>query len=321
MKTKAILVLAMSLFIALFTTSCGEDSEENITVTGIELDQETLEVEVESTGTLVATLLPSGASGDITWSSSDPSVAFVNNGIVTALKVGTTTVGASHGAFNATCEVTVIAKAIDPGDLPASLKGSNYTIIQIDETSAGAIQDKIVNDCRVDDETKFLYVWDNTFTAGTPSGLNFYGQTEGWVSLVVASVGWSGAGYNVSADAAQVDLTDMYNNPDDYVFHIGMKSAQANSSYLFIFADASAEAKICVGSSDFNDNGAVFPAYTDFPRDNEWHSVEIPATKLRELGLFYNEPFNDKNVFAFLAGGTAGTTIDFDACFFYKKAE
>lgn len=319
MKTKAIFILAMSLVFALFTTSCDEDGDESITVSGIELDQDSLTVEVEASATLMASLLPEGASGDISWSSSDPTVASVNNGVVIGLKEGEATVVAAHGAFTASCEVTVTAKPVDPGDYP-TLNGSNYTIIQIDEASATAIASEIINDCRPDEENKFLYVWDNTFTAGTPSGLNFYGQTEGWVSFVVGSVGWSGAGYNVGSGADMIDMTDMYNNPDDYVFHIGMKSSESNSSYLFIFADGSSEAKVCVGSSAFTDNGITYEPYTDFSRDNEWHSVEIPASKLRELGVFYNAPFNDKNVFAFLAGGTAGTTLDFDACFFYKKA-
>ena len=90
---------------------------------------------------------------------------------------------------------------------------------------------------------------------GTPTGLNYYGQSEGWPSFVVASAGWSGAGYSISADYELIDMTDMYNNPDDYVFHIALKSSQASSSYLFIFADGAAEAKICIGSAAYEDGG------------------------------------------------------------------
>lgn len=319
MKTKALLILAMSLLMGVFFTSC-EDDEGTVDVTGVSLDKSTLEVEVEASATLLATLEPADASGDISWSSSDASVASVTNGVVIGISAGTATVVASHGAFSASCEVTVTPKTVDPSET-ASLNGSNYTIIQIDEASYTAISEKVVNDCRPDDVTKFLYVWDNTFTGATSSGLNFYGQAESWVSLVVGSAGWSGAGYNVGAEAELVDMTDMYNNPDDYVFHIAFKSAQESSSYLLIFADGSAECKICVGSTSFTDNGVTYQPYTDFTRDNEWHAIEIPASKFNELGVFYNEAFNDKNIFAFLAGGTAGTTLDFDAAFFYKKAE
>ncbi|MCW3785772.1 Ig-like domain-containing protein [Plebeiibacterium sediminum] len=319
MKTKALLFMFFGLM-GLLVTSCSSDGggdEPTIEVTGITIDQQTASMEVEASLTLEAALQPAGAEGDIAWSSSDPSVAPVNNGIVTGLKSGSATIVATYGAYTASCEVTVTPKI---GELDASLKGSNYTIIQIGEASFTAIQDKVVNDLRPDDTNKFLYIWDGTFTGGTPTGLNFYEQSEGWPSFVVGSAGWSGAGYSISADYQLIDMTDMYNNPDNYVFHIALKSSQASSSYLFIFADGAAEAKICIGSAAYEDGGVTYEPFADFARDGEWHEIEIPASKFRELGVFYNEPFNDKNVFAFLAGGVQGTTLDYDACFFYKKA-
>jgi len=311
---RTIISTVLFAIMALSFTGCGGD---DIEVTGISLDQATLQVPVESTGALIATLEPEGAKGDVQWSSSDPSVAAVNNGIVTGLKQGTATVAASFGIFSATCEVTVTPKQLDPNNLPASLKGSNYHIIQIDETSYGYIQNKVVNDFRPDDNFKNLWVWEATFLGGTPSGLNFYGMTEGWVSLVVSNVGWSGAGYNVAAGFGDINMTDLYANPNDYVFHIALKSAQPSSSYLFIFTDKTSEAKVCIGSAAIE---GIEP-YMDFTRDNEWHSIEIPVSYLNTLGLFYNAAFSDVNILAFLAGGVQGTTLDMDAVFFYKKAE
>jgi len=322
MKTKAILFSLLLGLTAVFFASCDDDDEGNSTVevAGISLSESTLEIEAESSATLIATLEPEGATGDIEWSSSAPAVASVTNGVVIGISEGEATIVASSGAFSATCAVTVTAKAIDPSETE-SLNGTNYTIIQIDETTYNAISSKVINDCRPNDVDKFLYVWDDTFVGSTSSGTNFYGQAESWVSLVVSNVGWSGAGYNISSEADLVDMTDMYTNPEDYVFHIAFKSAQESTSYLLIFADGTSECKICIGPSPFTDNGVTYEPYADFTRDNEWHAIEIPATKLNELGVFYNEPFNDKNIFSFLAGGTAGTTLDFDAAFFYKKAE
>ncbi len=317
MKTKFLLFAFMSLM-ALTITSCGDDSDDpKVEVSGITIDQQTAEVEVESSLTLEATLQPDGADGSIQWSSSDPSVAPVNEGVVTGLKKGSATIVASYGVYSASCEVTVNAKI---GELAESLKGSNYTIIQLDETSFSAIEDKVINDLRPDDTNKFLYIWDGTFTGGTPTGLNAYGQSEGWPSFIVGGSGWSGAGYAINPTYGQIDMTDMYNNPDDYVFHIALKSSQASSSFLFIFADGTAEAKICIGSAAYEDGGVTYEAYADFTRDGEWHEIEIPASKFRELGVFYNQAFSDVNILAFLAGGVQGTTLDYDACFFYKKA-
>lgn len=316
MKIKAFTLLLLSLSLS-FITSCDKDEETKVEATGIVLDQSELSIEKESTTLLTATLTPSGATGDIEWSSSDPSVAAVVDGIVTALKIGEATVVATHGAFSANCVVTVTPKELDPGDLPESLQGSDYYIVHLDESTSPFIEGKISEDFRPDEVSKFLYVWDDTFSAGTPNGLNFYDQAEGWVSLIVGNVGWSGAGYNVSADYGEIDMTNLYNNPEDYVFHIALKSGQEYSSFMFIFSDGTSEAKIVVGPAPLED---IAPTM-EFPRDNEWHSLEIPVTKLNELGVFYNEPFSDVNIFAFLAGGVQGVTLDLDACFFYKKAK
>lgn len=310
------LFLLIASFLVLFAVSCDK-GDDPVVATGISLNLDSLELEVESSSAIIATIEPSGAEGTITWSSSDPTVAAVNNGIVTALKVGEATVAASSGAFTASCAVTVIPKAIDPNELPASLKGSDYYIIQLDETSYGLIEDKVAEDFRPDDVNKFLYVWDATFEGVASNGLNFYGLAEDWISLVVMNVGWSGAGYNIKAGYGDIDMTNLYDNPDDYVFHIAVKSAQSNTSYLFRFNDGTSEANVVIGSVPIEG----FNPYMDFTRDNEWHEIEIPVTYLKQLGVFYDQPFSDLNVLAFLAGGVQGTTLDMDAVFFYKKAE
>lgn len=83
-------------------------------VTGVTLDPSTLSLTAGSTAaTLTATVLPNNASNKaVTWSSSDLSVATVdNNGVVTPLKAGTATITATtvDGGFTATSVVTVKA--------------------------------------------------------------------------------------------------------------------------------------------------------------------------------------------------------------------
>ncbi|WNJ19293.1 Ig-like domain-containing protein [Pontibacter sp. G13] len=306
--------LFMAAMMVFSFTSC---EEEEILATGIKLDQSELSLEVEASVALEATLEPAGAIGDIEWSSSDPSVAAVNDGVVTGLSLGSATIVATTGAFSATCEVEVTPKEIDPNNLPTSLRGSDYYLIHLDETSAGFIDGKIAHDFRPDDTNKFLYVWENTFSAGNPTGLNSYGLAEGWISLVVGNVGWSGAGFFVGTGYGAIDMTNLFNNPDDYVFHIAVKSAQENTSYALIFNDGTAEARVVIGDVAIEN---VEP-YLNFDRDNEWHEIEIPVSYLQQLGVFYNDSFTDVNVMAMLAGGVAGTTVDMDAMFFYKKAE
>ena len=72
--------------------------EKVIAVTGIALAGKKTEVEVEDTFTVTAVVTPTNATDKtVTWASSDPTVAKVENGKVTALKVGTTEISATAG--------------------------------------------------------------------------------------------------------------------------------------------------------------------------------------------------------------------------------
>ena len=80
-------------------------------VTGVTLDQTTKTLKIGDSFTLTPTIAPADASDKShTWSSSDETVATVSNeGVVTALKAGSTdiTVTTTDGGFTATCAVTV----------------------------------------------------------------------------------------------------------------------------------------------------------------------------------------------------------------------
>ena len=78
--------------------------------TAISLDQNTLSLSVGESATLTPTITPSDANTDtdITWSTSDTSVAAVSNGVVTGIGSGTATITATTAnGKTATCAVTV----------------------------------------------------------------------------------------------------------------------------------------------------------------------------------------------------------------------
>ena len=88
----------------------------HIDPTGITLNKSTASVEVGRTVQLSASLQPTGASGTITWSSSNSAIASVSNGKVTGVAEGNATITATCGSYKATCEVTVTeAKPINYG--------------------------------------------------------------------------------------------------------------------------------------------------------------------------------------------------------------
>lgn len=106
------------------TAVSGENVTASCTITvlprkasSITLDRKTIELEIESTDTLKATVLPQDA-GDksVTWESNNPKIAQVDQeGRVTALSVGTAIITATTNDgtdLTATCQVTVIPKRV-----------------------------------------------------------------------------------------------------------------------------------------------------------------------------------------------------------------
>ena len=84
--------------------------KKTVAVESVELDKSELELAEGESATLVATVKPDDATDKtVTWSSSDPEIATVDGGVVTAVKGGTATITASAGDKTATCAVTVKA--------------------------------------------------------------------------------------------------------------------------------------------------------------------------------------------------------------------
>ena len=96
-----ILVAALTVF----TCAC------NLLSPGITLSQKSIELIVGDEFRLTAS-----GSGTVTWSSSDESVATVEDGLVTAIAAGEATVSASRGNATASCAVTVVSEEDVPGD-------------------------------------------------------------------------------------------------------------------------------------------------------------------------------------------------------------
>ncbi len=100
-----------------YTDTCTV-SFANYPVTGITLDKDKLDLVVGTNETLSATVQPTGTAGvgdasikDIIWTSSNPTVAGVENGVVIPVDFGTTIIKATtvDGGFAASCTVNVKA--------------------------------------------------------------------------------------------------------------------------------------------------------------------------------------------------------------------
>ena len=90
------------------TTTEERTSSDVIAVSSIRLDVEKIALNIGEEHQLVATVLPENASDkSITWTSSNPQIASVDNGKITALDSGETTITATAGGKSATCLVHV----------------------------------------------------------------------------------------------------------------------------------------------------------------------------------------------------------------------
>jgi hypothetical protein len=105
-----------------------------VPVTGISLNKTSLNLKIGETGAITAAVSPANATyKTVLWASGDSGVASVNNGTVTAVNGGTTTITASTvDGINTTCTVTVKEPTVLL-DLAAKLQTLPVQIINTDE--------------------------------------------------------------------------------------------------------------------------------------------------------------------------------------------
>lgn len=107
--------------------------------TQIFLDKTTMNIEVNEITSLEAKIIPENASNQtVIWESSDPSVASVHDGIVTALKPGKTFIQASiNGAYGLTAQCEVNVMDTDDNEEYPVIKNdiSNDAYVVLDQTT------------------------------------------------------------------------------------------------------------------------------------------------------------------------------------------
>lgn len=242
----------------------------------------------------------------------------------------------------------------------ASLAGSNYYVIALDQATFEKIENKVVADFRpngaadgspADGKNKNLFVW-NGYEPGAESvGPNYYFE-QGWTSFQ-SNGEWNGAGYFVpwafqeeGGEMAYITetkstiekLKDIDGHYEDYYLHIAIKDLKAidvfhNISLWYVSkADGSDNQGTVVLGNIPNADGKS--PYKDFRRDGEWQSFDIPLTLFQEQGLQYRyegelsltpaKPDNNNvgiNILSHSSKTTLGVSFDYDAVFIYKKAK
>lgn len=108
-------------------------------VESVSLNESALSMNTGDTANLTATVTPAEANQNVVWSTSNSEVATVENGVVTAVAAGTTTIKATSASDEtkfAECEVTVAAKSDYSNAYLAYCKGSKtaYEFIPVGDT-------------------------------------------------------------------------------------------------------------------------------------------------------------------------------------------
>ncbi len=283
-------------------------------VVSVTLNKSSIRLKVDSTQQLTAQLLPllsAEVAKNMSWISTNPTVAIVDNmGKVTAISNGSTSIVASIGIVTALCSVTVYTS------VPASLKGSNYYLINVDNGATDMIgAANIAADYRVNGTDYNFYVW-NGFNAGTIGGSSFYDTSTSWLSLVVTGAGgWSGAAYNLKPGAALNKLKTVTDDTSgQYYLHFAIKSSSSNS-YAFKLGYGTSGITFVLRTTNMENTAP----YGNFTRNGQWQEVEIPISYFKSKGLTFTTGMAVTDIFVMLAGGTAGVKLEIDAVFIYKK--
>lgn len=308
MKANKIFAIALTALALVGFSSCNQETKD------LELTESSITMKVGETHQLVANVTVE------TWASSEETVATVDDkGLVTAVAEGTAIVSATANGKTKTCVVKVGQGGSDKPE-SKEVKGSQIWPIILDATTYETCASKVVSDFRIDDTVNNLFVWPDgsSYNAGEGTGVNFFGNNEGYVSLVVvAPAGWSGCGINIGA--ANIDklktLRDaIVASPDDFYLHLAMKATTEGNHQFYTFGDA--VSSFAIGTATI-EKGEVIG---DFTRDGAWHEFDVPMAKFASAiaGIDIKDG-EGHDILSCLSGNKVGSQLNLDAVYFYKK--
>ena len=288
----------------------------------------------EGDGVYAAYIGDEDVSYSADWSSSNPMVAAVRNGIITPLSAGDAIITCSYGEQN---RILYVAVNEGPWVNPRLelLNGSDYYIFQMDETTFNELDQagKVTSDMRIngvfegevlvpEDATRVNYVW-NTAAAeivdAPQSGVNSFGKAEGWFSIAAASPipegGWGNicGGLGITS-ATDTELPKLKNLTPEHEFVIILKGQYTPATSLQI-GMLTLDGYNTVTLLEITDSTGEF-------KDGDWEVFTFSYPELVSLGLDFSQDITAEAWYAwtYTANG-AGNRVDVDCVFFYVPGE
>ncbi|MFA7032566.1 MAG: Ig-like domain-containing protein, partial [Bacilli bacterium] len=169
----------------------GTDPSLLTPVTGVSLNESSVTLNINDTVTLIATISPDNASNkNISWSTSNASVATVNDGVVTAVAAGnaTITVTTSDGGHTASCAVTVTALTLSNLSYSGTPSNSSYFTGESFDPSGLTVTATYSNSSTANVTSSVIWT-PNPLTVGTTSVTGSY--TSGGVTKTITVTGIS----------------------------------------------------------------------------------------------------------------------------------
>jgi hypothetical protein len=199
-------------------------------------------------------------------------------------------------------------------------KGVRNWPIVLDTLTYNTNIHKMVADFRADESNNHLQIWENGYTGGDNTDLNFNENALGYVALTVAArKGWSGLGFLLKNSYDEVvSLRDaIVNSPNKYYLHIAIKSKTEGNHQFFIFDDKINTSFIL--GEDFVDTERGVGIIDNFERDGNWYEYDIPLAQFADaLSEVTISSTNGINIFCVLSGNTIGAELNLDAVYFYE---
>ena len=228
--------------------------------------------------------------------------------------------------------VTFFVRIVNP--FTRLLDGSDYYIFQMDATTFEELDQagKVTSDMRTngafegtvlmpEDATRVNYVWNPAAEeADAPqSGVNSFGNAEGWFSIAAASPTPDGCWGNICGglgitSAADTELPKLKNLTPEHEFVIILKGKYTPATSL----------QIAMTPTAGGDNVTLFEVTdaTGRHNDGDWEVFTLTYSDLVNLGIDLSQPITAETWYpwAYMANG-AGNRVDVDCVFFYIPDE
>ncbi|MBR0030277.1 MAG: Ig domain-containing protein [Bacteroidales bacterium] len=201
---------------------------KTVAVTGISLDKTELTLKSGEKATLTATVTPANATDkSVTWISSDPPVAAIDNGEILAGKPGTATitVKTKDGGKTATCKVTV-----ESGDVAVTGVSLDKTELTLKSGEKATLTATVTPE----DATDKTVSWKSSDSAVATVDENgkVTAVKAGSATITVTTTdGGKTATCKVTVTATTVDLKAVYVNSTDYINFSNVLHFKNGSNY------------------------------------------------------------------------------------------